>query len=59
MLIRGPLTDKKIAKYQKQGWYSEAFKEARRELMNKKRSGKLRREGSFVRDGDRMLYNPL
>ena len=59
MLIRGRLTDKKIEQYRKQGWYSEAFREARREFMAKKSAGKINRTGSFVVSGDRMIYNPI
>lgn len=53
-LIGKPLTDKKITSYEQDGWYSEAFKEARRTRMQKKRSG------NFLTDDDgRMIYNPI
>lgn len=60
MLIRGPLTDRKIEQYRKQGWYSDGFREARRELMKKKNAKKSTREGPFIKSEDgRMIYNPL
>jgi hypothetical protein len=36
MLVRGRLTDRQIEKYRKSGWYSAAFKAARREAMEKR-----------------------
>ena len=54
--ILGPLTDKKIAKYQKLGYYSAEFKEARKELQARKR----KRKGNFVESEDgRLVYSPL
>lgn len=53
MLIRGPLTDQKIARYAKQGWYSEEFREQRRQKM------KSRRKGNFVERDGRWIYSPL
>lgn len=58
MLVRGKLTDRKIAEYEKRGWYSQEFREARRELMAKKTAKTLKREGSFLKDGDRLIYSP-
>lgn len=55
LLIRGRLTDKKIEHYRKRGWYSQAFKEARRELMEKKRS---KRSGAFLEHEGRLIYSP-
>lgn len=55
MLIRGRLTDKKIEHYRKHGWYSQQFKDARRELMQKKRS---RRSGAFLEHEGRLIYSP-
>lgn len=55
LLMHGPLTDRKIAKYEKEGWYSDEFRQARREKMARKSS----RNGNFiVRDGS-LIYNPL
>jgi len=57
MLRRGKLTDRKIAQYEKLGYYSAEFRQARRDLQERKR--KRRREGSFdVTDDGRMIYNP-
>lgn len=36
LVRRGPLTDKKIAKYERESWHDEDFKQARLERMNKK-----------------------
>jgi hypothetical protein len=55
---RGPLTDKKIAKYAKAGWFSADFKEARRSLMLKKHAQRKRREGNFDIVDGRMIYRP-
>lgn len=63
MLIRGPLTDKKIEQYREAGWYSAEFREARREMMERKRvkreQHEARREGNFLvfKDG-RQVYSP-
>jgi hypothetical protein len=63
MLLRGPLTDKQIEKYEKKGWYSPEFKEARRELMAQKTSRhnerNARRDGNFLlfKDGSK-IYSP-
>ena len=56
-IVRGPLTDKQIAKYQEKGYYSAAFKQARREAAERKR--KTRRVGSFVEVEGRMIYSPV
>lgn len=57
MLRRGKLTDRKIAQYEKAGYYTPEFRQARRDLQARKR--KRRREGSFdVTDDGRMIYNP-
>ena len=53
--ILGPLTDRKIEKYAADGWYSEEFRKARRELRNKKK-----RVGNFLECQDgRFIYSPL
>jgi hypothetical protein len=63
ILVRGPLTDKAIEKYRKQGWYSAEFKEARREMIArrnaKRQERESRREGNFLvfTDG-RKVYSP-
>lgn len=53
-IVGAPLTDKKIARYEQDGWYSEAFREARRARMNAKR------KGNFIeRDDGRLIYQPI
>lgn len=59
MLVRKKLTDRKIEQYRKKGWYSEEFRQSRRELIEKKASKNMRREGSFLNDKGRLIYNPL
>lgn len=56
MLRRGPLTDKKIEKYRKLGYYSNEFRQARKDLMKRKQE---KREGNFrVEKDGRMIYDP-
>lgn len=55
MSRRGLLTDRKIAKYAQMGYYTEEFREARKKHNEKKRI----RIGSFVKEGDRLIYSPL
>lgn len=55
--VCGPLTDKKIEKYRREGYYSEAYREARRELWNKRRQ---RRDGNFlVRPDGTKVFSPM
>lgn len=54
-ILRGPLTDRKITRYAKQGFYSEEFREFRRKTMQKK----SRRQGNFVQTDGRFIYSPL
>lgn len=57
LIRRGKLTDKKIWKYEQAGYYSAAFKEARKELW--KRNAAKRRSGNFdLTDDGRMIYRP-
>jgi hypothetical protein len=59
-LIRGPLTDRKIKKYEQQGWYSAEFKKARREKMEKKRiENHVRRVSNFFETDGRLIYSPF
>lgn len=51
----GPLTDKKISRYAKRGYYSLEFKEARKQFLERK----YRRVGSFIDLGEgRLIYRP-
>lgn len=57
MLVRGPLTDRKIARYIKLGFYSSEFRAARKVIQARKvrkRSGNL----VYAEDG-RAIYSPL
>lgn len=60
-IVRKLLTDKQIEKYRRMGFYSAEFKQARKELqdMRKRRRDERRRDGNFVRDGDRLIFSPL
>lgn len=63
MMLRGPLTDRKIAKYAREGWYSNELREFRRE-RNAKRLAKRQareaiREGNFIKQDGRLIYSPL
>lgn len=58
-LVGKKLTDRRIEQYRKAGWYSEEFREARRELMAKNRVKRAVREGSFLKQQDgRLIYAP-
>lgn len=56
--MRGPLSDRKIEQYRKRGWYAEDFREARRDLMARKKAKQLKRDGSFLIMDGRMVYSP-
>lgn len=58
MLVRGPLTDRKIEQYAKQGYYSDAFREARRELWQRKAAKRAQRSGNFLLVDGRMIFSP-
>lgn len=51
---KGELTDKKINKYQKLGYYSPEYRQARKEFQAKKRA----RSGNFDLIDGRMIYRP-
>lgn len=61
IMRRKALTDRKIKQYEAQGYYSPAFRDARRELQDRKAA---RREARAMRDGNfdiiqgRMVYRP-
>lgn len=58
-LIRGPLTDRKIKKYMKQGWYSAEFKELRRRKMAQKQwIYHNERISNFFESDGRLIYSP-
>lgn len=56
VFYKGQLTDKKIARYQRLGYYSAEFRAARKEYQDNKR----KRKGNFVQgEGGRLIYSPL
>ena len=57
ILLRGkPLTDRKIRRYEKLGYYDEGFREARRNWWQRRQA---RREGNFDRAADgRLIFRP-
>lgn len=63
MLRRGPLTDRQIEKYRREGWYSSELKEARREMLARREArrsgGGPVREGNFVRVEGKLVYSPV
>jgi hypothetical protein len=63
MILKGPLTDRAIDRYQRQGWYSAEMKQARKERQEKKEARRARaqkREGAFlVMNDGRKVYSPL
>lgn len=59
MLIRGELTDRKIDRYIKLGYYTAEYRKARKEYWQKQ-SERRRRLGNFDQAEDgRLIYNPL
>lgn len=59
LIVKGELTDRKIKQYQKRGWYSQEFKDARKEFLAKKANRRAKRDGSFLSEGGRLIYSPL
>ncbi len=59
LLCRGPLTDKKIARYEKSGHYAPELKEARKTLANMRAKRRQKRLGNFDEIDGRMIYRPL
>lgn len=60
-VVLGPLSDKKIAEYERAGWYSADAKRARLDRAEKKFKQQKRdpREGNFVLSEDgRLIYSP-
>lgn len=62
LLIRGPLTDRKIDEYLRRGWYSAEVRQMRRE-RNEKRMARWqereKRDGNFLKASDgRLIYAP-
>ena len=58
--VRKRLTDRKIAEYERRGFYSEEYREARRELWAKQAAKRQSlRNGNFVERDGRLIYSPL
>lgn len=58
LLVGDRLNDRKIAEYVRRGFYTEEFRQARRDHREKKYP-KSKRTGSFVERDGRMIYSPL
>ncbi len=59
LMRRAPLTDRKIARYEKLGYYSPEYRAARRELQERKAFKRHMRQGNFdVAEGGRLIYRP-
>lgn len=56
LVVRGRLTDKRIEKYEKAGFYSAEYREARRKLAQR-RSDK--RKGNFIERDGKFIYSPI
>lgn len=57
VIRRGKLTDRKIAQYEKRGYYSADYRQARRELWQ--RQAKKKRSGNFdISEDGRLIYRP-
>lgn len=54
---RGKLTDKKIDQYSKAGFYSAEYRQARKDLRQKK--AKATRVGNYIETDGRFIYSPL
>jgi hypothetical protein len=63
MILKGPLTDRAIARYQKLGWYSEEMRAARRKRQDEKaakRKARMKRVGNFLIDAlGNQVYSPI
>lgn len=60
-LMGKPLTDWKIAEYKRRGYYSAAFREARADLLRRKRirhEVRSKRQGLFIEREGRLIYSP-
>jgi hypothetical protein len=58
VLMRGPLTDKKISQYARRGYYSTDLKEARKTLADMRAKRRAKRSGNFDLIDGRMIYRP-
>jgi len=58
-IVGKPLTDRKIAKYEAQGYYSAAVRQARRERREAAQKARAKRVGSFLEVEGRLIYSPV
>lgn len=62
LILRGRLTDEKIEKYQKAGYYSPQYRRARFENATNKHQrreqARVKRSGNFDEIDGRMIYRP-
>lgn len=58
LMRRGKLTNRKIAQYERKGFYSPEYRLARKELMERKKKKRLDRTGNFDLVEGRLIYNP-
>lgn len=57
-ILRGPLTDKKLDRYIRMGYYSAAARQARKEW--RQRALRVKRQGKFLEMEDgRLVFSPL
>jgi hypothetical protein len=64
LILKGPLTDRAIAGYQRRGWYSREMKEARKaraaEKAARRQRAQQRREGNFlIGKAGQAVYSPV
>jgi len=58
--VCGPLTDKKISRYEERGFYSEAFRDARREFWANRSKKRAKRDGNFLINPDgSKIFSPI
>lgn len=55
MIRRGMLTDRKIGQYEKKGFYTAEFQNARRQHWAKQQGKRI---GGFLQRDGRMIYSP-
>lgn len=58
MILRKRLTDRKIAQYEREGYYSPEIKAARRELWAKRAAKRAQRDGNFIVSEGRPIFSP-
>lgn len=60
LIMRKQLTDRKIKRYQKEGWYSAEFRQERKDRAEKKARKHRRKDGNFeITEDGRLIYKPI